>query len=34
MSEFIISKIIENSNLEIIKDTGEVLVDKSATGRE
>ncbi|MBR6298642.1 MAG: protein rep, partial [Candidatus Gastranaerophilales bacterium] len=34
MSKIIISEIIENSNLEIIKDTGEVLEDKSATGRE
>lgn len=34
MSKRIISELEQNSNLEIIKDTGEILKDKSATGRE
>lgn len=34
MSKSIIAELEQNSNLEIIKDTGEILVDRSATGRE
>lgn len=34
MSKGIIAELEQNSNLEIIKDTGDILVDRSATGRE
>lgn len=34
MSKSIITELEQNINLEIIKDTGEILVDRSATGRE